>query len=72
MSRISTSLDLKAFQSLLKGLLQIVYYHNVSKSSTNEITREDLISKVYANVDLEVNEIKNEIEVFENVRKPIL
>lgn len=68
MSGISTTLDLKAFQSLLKGLVQIVYYHNPLLSSSNDITREDLVAKVYANSELDVNDKKNEIEIFENVR----
>jgi hypothetical protein len=67
MSGISTVLDLKAFQSLLKGLVHIVYYHDPLKSSANDITREDLVAKVYGNSDLDVNDKKNEIEIFENV-----
>ena len=65
MSSIAISLDIKTFQLLIKGIIQIVYFSDNQNSIT---IREELITKLYSNSELDGNEIKNEVELFENVR----
>jgi len=74
MSAITTTLDIKSFGLLIKGLTHILYYANNQSNNKNNTTaatmtttREELSIKLYTNSGLDTNEIKNEMELFENI-----
>lgn len=64
MEVLSTSLDLKSFQSLLNGLNQIIYAGRTDESETGiQVLQE----KVFKSSSLDFQEQRNEISLFEAI-----